>query len=215
MNLEIIAVFCIQFPEVIRAEAYGLQEINNNSVKPLTTKSTTVAVKMLKERADMCQRKALLAELKILIHVGKHINIVNLLGAITKNLIKGELLVIVEYCKFGNIRSFLLSHRTNFVNQLIDNNNKIDNKIIKFEKTNINNSNDLLSDNNSIHEYQNIVSINGIFSFNENYVNINEFYSPSESTLIRGRTINTSDLISYVFQCAKGMEYLSSKKVFN
>jgi FMS-like tyrosine kinase 1 len=59
-----------------------------------------------------------MAELKILIHLGRHLNIVNLLGAVTKNLVKGELLVIVEYCKFGNLRHYLLAYRDSFVNQL-------------------------------------------------------------------------------------------------
>jgi 5-bromo-4-chloroindolyl phosphate hydrolysis protein len=31
----------------------------------------------------------------------------------------GELLVIVEYCRFGNLQTFLINHRTNFVN-LVD-----------------------------------------------------------------------------------------------
>ena len=33
--------------------------------------------------------KALLSELKVLIHVGQHLNIVNLLGACTKDMRKG------------------------------------------------------------------------------------------------------------------------------
>ncbi len=39
------------------------------------------------------------------------------------------------------------------------------------------------------------------------------FFHYTEKPVIRGRTITSSDLVSYVFQCAKGMEYLSSKKV--
>lgn len=117
------------FGRVVKAEAIGLESENS---------STTVAVKMLKgtvllkenynfpnsnlliykERADTNQRKALMAELKILIHLGRHLNIVNLLGAVTKNIVKGELLVIVEYCEFGNLRHFLLSNRDTFLNEL-------------------------------------------------------------------------------------------------
>ena len=70
------------------------------------------------ERADANQRKALMAELKILIHLGRHLNIVNLLGAVTKNIVKGELFVIVEYCEFGNLRHFLMSNRDSFINEL-------------------------------------------------------------------------------------------------
>ena len=42
---------------------------------------TTVAVKMVNSRIDCMQLKAIRTEVKILIHVGQHINIVNLLGA--------------------------------------------------------------------------------------------------------------------------------------
>lgn len=30
----------------------------------------------------------------------------------------GELLVIVEYCRFGNLHNYLLRHRDNFINQI-------------------------------------------------------------------------------------------------
>ena len=43
--------------------------------------------------------QALMAELKIMIHLGRHLNIVNLLGACTVGLARRELWVIVEYCR--------------------------------------------------------------------------------------------------------------------
>ena len=50
----------------------------------------------------------LASELKILIHVGEHKNIVNLLGACTK----GErLLVILEYAPHGNLLKFVRGKR--------------------------------------------------------------------------------------------------------
>lgn len=96
--------------------------------------STTVAVKMVKKNADHTYIKALSSELKIMVHLGKHLNVVNLLGACTKNFAKseyrfcvssevtvsfsGELLVIVEFCRFGNIQNYLLRHRENFIDQV-------------------------------------------------------------------------------------------------
>lgn len=50
--------------------------------------STTVAVKMVKKNADYTYIKALASELKIMVHLGKHLNVVNLLGACTKNVVK-------------------------------------------------------------------------------------------------------------------------------
>ena len=40
-------------------------------------------------------------------------------------IIKGELLVIVEYCCFGNLHNYLLKHRINFINQIDSKTGKI------------------------------------------------------------------------------------------
>lgn len=52
---------------------------------------TTVAVKMVKKNADHTYIKALASELKVMVHLGKHLNVVNLLGACTKNVAKSKL----------------------------------------------------------------------------------------------------------------------------
>uniref|UniRef100_A0A8C6L569 Vascular endothelial growth factor receptor 3 n=1 Tax=Nothobranchius furzeri TaxID=105023 RepID=A0A8C6L569_NOTFU len=69
----------------------------------------TVAVKMLKDGATAIEHKALMTELKILNHIGNHLNVVNLLGACTKA--GGPLMVIVEYCRYGNLSTFLKNKR--------------------------------------------------------------------------------------------------------
>ena len=51
---------------------------------------TTVAVKMVKRHADPAHIKALADELKIMVHLGQHLNVVNLLGACTKNIMKSK-----------------------------------------------------------------------------------------------------------------------------
>ena len=77
------------------------------------------SVKMVKRDADITYVKALMAEVKIMIHLGRHINVVNLLGACTKDLgAKRELYMIVEYCRFGNLQKFIQTHRDVFINQL-------------------------------------------------------------------------------------------------
>uniref|UniRef100_A0A671LWZ3 receptor protein-tyrosine kinase n=1 Tax=Sinocyclocheilus anshuiensis TaxID=1608454 RepID=A0A671LWZ3_9TELE len=88
------------FGQVVEASAYGIEK---------ATTCTTVAVKMLKEGATTSEYRALMSELKILIHIGHHLNVVNLLGACTKP--GGPLMVIVEYCKHGNLSSYLKSKR--------------------------------------------------------------------------------------------------------
>lgn len=49
-----------------------------------------VAVKTLKTKVDVGSLKALLSELKILASIGKHTNVVNLVGACTKKMSKGR-----------------------------------------------------------------------------------------------------------------------------
>lgn len=51
---------------------------------------TIVAVKMVKKNADHTYIKALASELKVMVHLGKHLNVVNLLGACTKNVAKSK-----------------------------------------------------------------------------------------------------------------------------
>ena len=49
----------------------------------------TVAVKMVRSEANIAATEALMSELKILIYLGSHLNVVNLLGACTKQIHKG------------------------------------------------------------------------------------------------------------------------------
>ncbi|KAM9337201.1 vascular endothelial growth factor receptor 1 [Symphorus nematophorus] len=92
------------FGKVMQASAFGIDS---------TSSCSTVAVKMLKEGATASEHKALMTELKILNHIGHHLNVVNLLGACTKP--GGPLMVIVEYCRYGNLSTFLKSKREVFV----------------------------------------------------------------------------------------------------
>lgn len=50
----------------------------------------------------------LVSEMELMKMIGKHINIINLLGCCTQN---GPLLVVVEYAPNGNLREYLRQHR--------------------------------------------------------------------------------------------------------
>lgn len=50
----------------------------------------TVAVKMVKSQTNIAALENLVSELKILIYLGSHLNVVNLLGACTKRIRKGK-----------------------------------------------------------------------------------------------------------------------------
>jgi FMS-like tyrosine kinase 1 len=117
------------FGVVVKATATGILPYEEES---------TVAVKMVKKQTDNDVMKALVSELKIMIHLGQHLNVVNLLGAVTKNIAKRELMVIVEYCQFGNLQSFLVKHRPYFIDQIRK--DKIDQSIYTNEMRWSNNS---------------------------------------------------------------------------
>ncbi|NXF07922.1 PGFRA factor, partial [Smithornis capensis] len=64
------------FGKVVEGTAYGLSRS-----QPVMK----VAVKMLKRKLSSSEKQALMSELKIMTHLGPHLNIVNLLGACTKS----------------------------------------------------------------------------------------------------------------------------------
>ena len=70
------------FGRVVKAEAVGIKD-SEETVK-------TVAVKMIKSATNVAALEALVSELKILIHLGSHLNVVNLLGACTKQISRGS-----------------------------------------------------------------------------------------------------------------------------
>lgn len=67
------------FGVVLKGEAQGIR---------IDEPVSTVAVKMVKKTADAEVVRALVSELKIMVHLGQHLNVVNLLGAVTKNIAK-------------------------------------------------------------------------------------------------------------------------------
>ncbi|XP_069557095.1 fibroblast growth factor receptor 1b isoform X2 [Brachyistius frenatus] len=89
------------FGQVVLAEAVG---IDRN--KP--TRLTKVAVKMLKADATEKDLSDLISEMEMMKMIGKHKNIINLLGACTQD---GPLYVVVEYASQGNLREYLRARR--------------------------------------------------------------------------------------------------------
>ncbi|CAG7732862.1 unnamed protein product [Allacma fusca] len=79
-----------------------------------------VAIKTINKCTDDKYFRALLSELKIMTFVGKHDNIVELIGANTERLKKKEVLLIFEFCENGNVLTYIRENRSVFVNQLTD-----------------------------------------------------------------------------------------------
>lgn len=92
----------------------------------------------------------LVSEMEMMKMIGKHINIINLLGCCTQG---GPLYVVCEYAPHGNLRDFLRSHRSSGYELAIG--------TVEKEK----------------------------------------------------KTLTQKDLVSFAYQVARGMEYLSSRRV--
>lgn len=199
------------FGKVVKAEAIGLFK---------DSALTVVAIKMVKDKTDAIQRKALLAELRILSHLGQHINIVNLLGAVTKT--SKRLMVIVEYCRFGNLRQYLLENRTNFISR----EGKRPKKQSR-EKKHRHRHHSLpeSSSSSSSLDKPGIVPTRkmsrkrpidkrpkpGGFSSESSCTDSSEVSRRMKDKL----HITTSDLICFAFQCASGMQYLASNRLIH
>ncbi|NWZ84150.1 VGFR4 factor, partial [Poecile atricapillus] len=182
------------FGKVVEASAFGID-------KSSTCK--TVAVKMLKaECATTNECKALMSELKILIHIGHHLNVVNLLGACTKA--GGPLMVIVEYCKYGNLSNYLRGKRGDFIaykessdqaEKSLDESNSDLTELIKRRLESVASTGSSASSG---------------FIEDKSYSDSEEDEEDAEDLYKRPLTLE--DLICYSFQVAKGMEFLASRK---
>ena len=193
-----------QFGRVIKGEARDLLGIEGRTI---------VAVKMLKETADIVQRKALLGEIKIMAHIGQHLNVVNLLGAVTKNLVKGKEIWprLILYLSSRNVWSF--SHvsgvgrdgsifKGNFAGELY----------MLTEYCRHGSLRDYLQNHQGNRFYNQVDVISG---------RLKPIGEAEEAMLARlqeellkteknwdGRVVTTRDLISYSYQISNGMEYL-------
>uniref|UniRef100_A0A3B5RFK6 receptor protein-tyrosine kinase n=1 Tax=Xiphophorus maculatus TaxID=8083 RepID=A0A3B5RFK6_XIPMA len=166
------------FGQVVEAAAFGIEK---------ATTCTTVAVKMLKEGATTSEYRALMSELKILIHIGHHLNVVNLLGACTKP--GGPLMVIVEYCKHGNLSSYLKSKRGEYSPYKVRYRASSQRWAPADE--------DVTEGDLGLGEVAQLDICTGTAEDKESSVDDH---------------LTMEDLISYSFQVAKGMEFLSSRK---
>ncbi|XP_037530273.1 KIT proto-oncogene, receptor tyrosine kinase b [Nematolebias whitei] len=163
------------FGKVVRATAYGLCSADT---------VTTVAVKMLKPNAHSTEKEALMSELKVLSYLGNHVNIVNLLGACTTG---GPILVITEYCCYGDLLNFLRRKRESFLNSR-DGGDYYRNVSDQSEPT------------------SREVAGTGYMP-----MRTSEKERSSQSDEVDVLSLDAEDLLSFSYQVAKGMEYITSK----
>ncbi|XP_070817122.1 vascular endothelial growth factor receptor 2 isoform X1 [Chaetodon trifascialis] len=180
------------FGQVVEAAAFGIEK---------ATTCTTVAVKMLKEGATSSEYRALMSELKILIHIGHHLNVVNLLGACTKP--GGPLMVIVEYCKHGNLSSYLKSKRGEYSPYK---RKRVDSQRWASAEEDVTEGDLGLGKIAQL----DICTGTAVCSSAGDKASGSSMDSQEESS--DDDHLTMEDLISYSFQVAKGMEFLSSRK---
>ncbi|XP_019937018.2 vascular endothelial growth factor receptor 2 isoform X2 [Paralichthys olivaceus] len=179
------------FGQVVEAAAFGIEK---------ATTCTTVAVKMLKEGATSSEYHALMSELKILIHIGHHLNVVNLLGACTKP--GGPLMVIVEYCKHGNLSSYLKSKRGEYS---------------PYKKRRVDSQTWAAAEEDGTEcdlgkiAQLDICTGTAVCSIAGDETSGSSMDAQQEESSDDDH-LTMEDLISYSFQVAKGMEFLSSRK---
>ncbi|XP_072179381.1 vascular endothelial growth factor receptor 1-like [Diadema setosum] len=169
------------FGMVIKAVAVGIDG---------TEKNIIVAVKQVRAGASSMEKKALWAELKMLGHIGRHLNVVNFLGACTKD---GPVLAIVEYCSRGNMLDFLRSKRKYFK-----------------ESPEVTGSGSQTGHSSST----------GASSFQSSTGSERRMKPVYSSVIVeepnlQDDPIDVEDLLCYSFQVARGMEFLASKNVIH
>ncbi|XP_068992327.1 uncharacterized protein [Neodiprion pinetum] len=190
---------------------------------------SVVAVKTVRPTASLRCMKALLRELKILIYLGHHPNIVSLLGACTRNLDYGQLLVIVEFCRFGNLHDYLWRCRSKFVDELNTDSEKIHEFHADADPINVetNSTNSALRQNDTTSFVEDSCDSNdhpGTSTRVEDLAADSNSQSPEikpsskypgDFTNAELDPVRTQDLVSWAWQISRGMQYLAAKKVLH
>ncbi|XP_060621413.2 macrophage colony-stimulating factor 1 receptor isoform X1 [Anolis sagrei] len=181
------------FGKVMEATAFGLGK-EDSALK--------VAVKMLKSTAHTDEQEALMSELKIMSHLGHHENIVNLLGACTHGV---PVLVITEYCPYGDLLNFLRKKAECLIIQDLTVETSLDSTATDYKNVYIGKKY-LQSDSGfgsqSVDSYLEMRSMTASGSVQ---------VKVSEEETTDGQPLSLHDLLQFSNQVAQGMAFLASK----
>ncbi|XP_045407348.1 macrophage colony-stimulating factor 1 receptor [Lemur catta] len=181
------------FGKVVEATAFGLGK--EDAV-------LKVAVKMLKSTAHADEKEALMSELKIMSHLGQHENIVNLLGACTHG---GPVLVITEYCCYGDLLNFLRRKAEAMLGPSLspgpDPEGGTGYKNIQLEKKYVRRDSGFSSQGVDTYVEMRPVSTSSS----------NNSFSEQDLDKEDGRPLELGDLLHFSSQVAQGMAFLASK----
>ncbi|KAM4544380.1 receptor-type tyrosine-protein kinase FLT3-like [Fundulus diaphanus] len=187
------------FGMVVQATAYG---IHHPGV------SQQVAVKMLKEKHQTVEKEALMSELKMLTHIGQHTNIVNLLGACTET---GPIYLIFQYCCYGDLLNYLKKSGDRYHKSVTDAFSRDRFSSLYHDLQTKKKQSELVTTDNYMHMHgsttrgQEDIALIAISSNEDPEI----YESEEDPTELQALTFD--DLLSFAYQVAKGMEFLSSK----
>ncbi|XP_078259171.1 receptor-type tyrosine-protein kinase FLT3-like [Rhinoraja longicauda] len=200
------------FGKVVEATAYGISKVDI---------PVKVAVKMLKEKYERPEKDALMSELKMMIHMGSHENVVNLLGACT-NL--GPVYLIFEYCCYGDLLNYLKNNREKFHRTLTDvfahNNfsfyhNLHNDPQLRYNGRNLLQNESYIPMNRKIGTDTLSHTSDCDLLFSENNltspINMADYQNASKYEEDDLHVVTFEDLLSFSYQVAKGMDFLTSR----
>ncbi|XP_045896924.1 platelet-derived growth factor receptor beta-like [Micropterus dolomieu] len=174
------------FGRVVEATVSGL--LHSHS-------TTKVAVKMVNPNSGAAQ--SLMSELKVMVHLGPHVNVVNLLGACTRG---GPVYLITEFCRHGDLVNYLQRNKHTFLQRDRHNKSESDGGYMDMNKE----------------ENAQYVAMKEL-----NYADIEPAvyempYTPpdhQEASLLLSDSplLTLNDLLSFSFQVSQAMDFLSSR----
>uniref|UniRef100_F6XAD2 receptor protein-tyrosine kinase n=1 Tax=Monodelphis domestica TaxID=13616 RepID=F6XAD2_MONDO len=211
------------FGQVVEATAHGLSH---------SQATMKVAVKMLKSTARSSEKQALMSELKIMSHLGPHLNIVNLLGACTKG---GPIYIITEYCRYGDLVDYLHRTKHTFLQHCPEKGGPYQSsEVLDHPEHQLHRQTSLSGESDGGYmdmrkddcvDYVPMLGMKGEIMYvdieSSNYSSPYDSYAPSvpersyRTTLINESPIlSYMDLVGFSYQVANGMEFLASKNTF-
>ena len=77
---------------------------------------TPVAIKTMTDVADTDSVRALLCEIKIMSQIELDVNLVNMVACCSSQFVRtGEIWLLMEFCQLGDIKNFLIEHRSDLI----------------------------------------------------------------------------------------------------
>ncbi|KAM4546604.1 LOW QUALITY PROTEIN: platelet-derived growth factor receptor beta-like [Fundulus diaphanus] len=193
------------FGRVVKATVSGLTDCDSAS---------KAAVKMVKSKRDGVQ--SLLSELKVLGYLGPHLNIVNLLGACTK---QGPVYLITEFCPHGDLLTYLQRSKATFGQVDTPSRSNSDGGYMDMNKDESRRCVPLKELRDTTPAVGETVHAPDQLNTNRN----NRMYgrkltmacSLSDHQVATSPLLTLQELLSFSFQIAQAMDFLSSRKVVN